>query len=460
MLNQFVDSIFILENVLWGYIGVPLILLLGIILTYNSNFFQVRKLPVVIKNFICVFNGSSCGPNGISPLKVFFASIGGGVGVGNVVGVCTAVQIGGPGALFWIWMTALAGAVVKYGEVYLGMKYRVEDGNGGFTGGPMYYMRHVLDKPWISTIVCCLLCVYGVEIYQFSVLTNSISTNLGLNFYAVSAIFLMLILFAGSGGVKRVGSISTFLIPLFVSIYAGMGLWVLVNNIQQIPSVFNLIISSAFNGHAALGGFAGSTLMLAMSHGIRRGCYSGDIGIGYASVIHSESSTPIPEKQASLVIFEIFMDTFVICTTSVMLILVTGVWQEPVDGIMLVQMALSKYFPYMHLFMPLFLFLVGYATINAYLCVGLKCAEYLMPKYGRGLYYLYAISVLTFFSFFDTILAQSVMAIAGGFLLIINSWGIFVLRHEISYNLDSIVVGTKEGATKSKAEAEAEFNLG
>lgn len=436
MSEQFVNSIYFFENILWGYIGMPLVLLLGIFLSFHSNFVQVRKLPVVIKNFLAVFKSPSEDQNGISPLKVFFASIGGGVGVGNVVGVCTAVQIGGPGALFWIWVTAFAGAVVKYGEVYLGMKYRISDGKGGFTGGPMYYMRQVVDKPWMSTIVCILLCVYGVEIFQFSVLTNSISANLDLNLYAVTIIFLVLILFAGSGGVKRVGSISSFLIPLFVSIYAGMGIWVLANNFQQLPSVFNEIITSAFNGHAAVGGFAGSTLMLAMSHGIRRGCYSGDIGIGYASVIHAESSTPIPEKQASLVIFEIFMDTFVICTTSVILILVTGVWQEPVEGIMLVQMALGKYFPYMHLFMPLFLFLVGYATINAYFCVGLKCAEFLMPKYGRALYYAYAISSLIFFSFFDTVLAQSVMAISGGLLLIINSWGIFAMRHQISYNLD------------------------
>lgn len=450
MLEQLVNSIYFFENVLWGYIGVPLVLVLGIFLTFHSNCVQIRKFPIIIRNFLLIFSGTSSLQKGISPLKAFFASIGGGVGVGNVVGVCTAVQIGGPGALFWIWITALAGAVVKYGEVYLGMKYRVSDNKGGFTGGPMNYLRQVIDKPWISGVVCVLLCLYGVEIFQFSVVTNSISTNFGLNVYAVSAIFLVLILFAGSGGVKRVGSISSLLIPIFVFIYASMGIWVLLNNLQLLPSIFSQIMTSAMSGHAAVGGFAGSTLMLAMSHGIRRGCYTGDIGIGYASVIHSEASTPIPERQASLVIFEIFMDTFLICTTSVMLILITGVWQEPVDGIMLVQMALSKYFPYMHFFMPLFLFLVGYATINAYFCVGLKCAEFLLPKRGRMFYYIYAILVLTIFSFFDTTLAQSIMAIAGALLLIINSWGIFALRHRISYNLDSDEIYGKDVLVKGQ----------
>jgi AGCS family alanine or glycine:cation symporter len=214
-----------------------------------------------------------------------------------------------------------------------------------------------------------------------------------------------------------------------------MGFWVLINNIHHIPGLFDDIFTAAFSGHAAIGAFAGSTIMATMSHGVRRGCYSGDIGIGYASVIHSESSVTIPEKQASLTIFEIFMDTFLICTTSVILVLVTGTWQEDLHGTMIVQTALSRYFPYMHLFMPFFLFLVGYATINAYFCVGLKCAEILMPRHGRKAYYAYAVIVLVAFSFFDTTVAQSVMAIAGGLLLLVNSVGIFMMRKMISFEM-------------------------
>ena len=340
----------------------------------------------------------------------------------------------GPGALLWIWMTALAGAIVKYSEVYLGMRYRVTNENGDYSGGPMYFLRQAFNKPWISSAVCVLLCLYGVEIFQFSVVTKSIATNLDLNIYVVVGIFLALVLFAGSGGVRRVGNISSALIPVFVVMYAAMGIWVLLNNLEHVPGVFGQVFSTAFTGHAAVGAFIGSSIMATVSQGVRRGCYCGDIGIGYASVIHSETSATIPEKQASLVIFEIFMDTFIICTTSVMLVLVTGVWQEPLEGTMLVQTALAKYFPYMHFFMPFFLFLVGYATINAYFCVGLKCAEFLMPRRGRMMYHGYAAVVLVAFSFFDTVLAQSVMTIAGGLLLLINSAGIFFLRKQVSFD--------------------------
>ncbi len=453
MIEQITDIFLSLENMLWGFLCVPAILVLGLVLSIQSNFAQIRNLPMGIKAFASFFKRSEKNQHGVPPLKAFFACIGGSVGVGNVVGVCTAVQIGGPGALLWIWMTALAGAIVKYSEVYLGMRYRVSDGKGGYSGGPMYFLRQAFNKSWISSAVCVLLCLYGVEIFQFSVVTKSIATNLDINIFVVVGVFLALVLFAGSGGVQRVGSISSALIPIFVVIYAGMGIWVLLNNLEHVPGVFGQVFATAFSGHAAVGAFVGSSIMSTVSQGVRRGCYCGDIGIGYASVIHSETSAVIPEKQASLVIFEIFMDTFMICTTSVMLVLVTGVWQEPLEGTMLVQTALGRYFPYMHYFMPFFLFLVGYATINAYFCVGLKCAEFLMPRMGRTIYYAYAIIVLVSFSFFNTLLAQSVMTIAGGLLLLINSLGIFLLRKQVSFDYRLVEEGsiTSEVAMDNQA---------
>jgi len=417
------------------FLGVPVVMLLGLLLTLESNFAQFRNLPAAVKAFASFFKKSDEKAKGIPPLKAFFACIGGSVGVGNVVGVCAAIKLGGPGALFWLWITAVAGAIVKYSEVYLGMKYRITDADGNYCGGPMYYLRQAINKPWVSGVACVLLCLYGVEIFQFTVVTKSVAENLDLNLYAVVAVMLGLVLFASNGGVKRVGNISSALIPVFVFCYVGMSMWVLFHNLEALPGVFSNVFSAAFTGHAALGAFAGSTIMATVSHGVRRGCYTGDIGIGYASVIHSETSVTVPEKQALLVIFEIFIDTFLICTSSVAVVLVTGVWQESLDVTMLVQTALGRYFPYMNYFMPFFLFLVGYATINAYFCVGIKCAEYLMPKHGKRIYQAYAVIVLVLFSFLDATLAQSVMAIAGGLLLLMNSVGVFMLRKKISFNL-------------------------
>jgi alanine or glycine:cation symporter, AGCS family len=342
MLTVLTEQLDMLENLLWTYFGVPIVMLLGLYLSFKSNFFQIRHLPTVFKTFFGFLQVRSTGnERGVHPLNAFFAAVGGCVGIGNIVGICTAVQLGGPGALLWIWLTALVGMILKYSEVYLGLRYRIPNGQGGYNGGPMYFLTRVFKQTWVPQLVCLLLCVYGVEVYQFSVITNSVTTNLGFNSYLVIFVLLMLVIFAGSGGVRRVGNISSKSLPIFVFIYVGMGLWVLLNNIAAIPGVFKEIFVSAFNGHAALGGFAGAGIIATMSHGIRRGCYTGDIGVGYASVIHSESSAQVPEKQASLAIFDIFLDTFIVCTTSLFLILTTDIWHEPIEAGMLVQMALG-----------------------------------------------------------------------------------------------------------------------
>ena len=432
------DWILLIENFLWAFIGIPILFFLATILTIQSKFAQIRNLPLATKTFLSIFKKSDKNTTGIPPIKAFFASIGGSVGVGNVVGVCVAVQIGGPGALFWIWVTAFAGAIVKYAEVYLGIRYRTINTNGEYCGGPMYFLRQAIDRPWISNVVSILLCLYGVEIFQFSVVAKSVATNMNVDIIWIVTILLGMVMFAGMGGIRRVGSISSILIPVFVFLYVGMASWILIQNSDLIPQLFSNVITSAFNGHAAIGGFAGGSMIYALSHGVRRGCYSGDIGIGFGAVIHSETSITIPEKQAILVFFEIFIDTFLVCTTSVAIVLATGVWHESIDGMMLVQEALGRYFPYMHFFMPFFLFLVGFATINAYYSVGLKCADYLMPNKGRGLYQIYAAIVLVVFSFFDSLIAQSVMAVVGALLLIVNSIGIFMLRKQISFDFELV----------------------
>jgi AGCS family alanine or glycine:cation symporter len=232
-----------------------------------------------------------------------------------------------------------------------------------------------------------------------------------------------------------VGNISSIIIPIFVVIYVGMGLWVIALNFHQLGGLLLDVFHYAFTTTGAFGGFVGSTLMLTISQGVKRGCYTGDVGVGYASVIHSESSVIRPEKQASLAIFDVFLDAFIICTTSIILILSTGVWAEPMDASLLVQTALGHYFSHMNFFMPFFLFLLGYSTINAYFVVGLKCAAYISPKWGRFFFNLYAIVSLTLFSFVDSVHAQTLMAIAGGLLLVINSYGIFKLRSDLSFDI-------------------------
>lgn len=434
MTEMIFDSLLFFEDLLWSYLGFPALMALGLYFSFRTRFVQVRHFPAVLRTFIGFMSVKDHEGRGVHPLKTFFACVGGCVGVGNVVSICTGVQIGGPGALFWIWITAMIGMMIKYAEVYLGIRYRVPNQEGGYDGGPMYFLKAAFSSEFLASLAALLLCIYGVEIFQFSVIVHSVSFNWDINPYLVTFTLLGLVIFAGSGGVRRVGNISAAIIPLFVVLYLGMGFFVLLVNIGKIPTVLMTVFSSAFTGHAALGGFVGSTLLMTISQGIRRGCYTGDIAVGYASVINSETSIKIPEKQASLEFLGIVLDTFIICTTSVMLILVTDVWFEPLEVGLLVQTALGNYFPYMHFFMPFFLFLLGYSTINAYFLAGLKCAEYLAPRFGKRLFYAYGVIALVLFSFVDVVEAQSVMAIVGGLLLVINALGIYKLRKEVSFN--------------------------
>lgn len=428
-----------LNDFIWGYIGFILIFLLGIFLCIKSKLFQIRKFPRIFQNFSSFLmkkeeKDEDWDEIGVHPLKAFFAAIGGCIGIGNIVGICTAVKIGGPGALFWTWIAGFLGMLIQYSEVYLGMKYRVKNDHGGYDGGPMYFLPKAFKGKWIAILISVLLAIYGVEVFMFNVITDSVVTNWHFNKEVVVGLLLVASIFAASGGVKRVGKIASAVIPLFIILYVLMSFWILAKNLYLIPDVFRMILEGAFTPQAAAGTFAGSTIILTISMGLSRGAYSGDIGVGYTSVIHSETRSKHPEKQASLTIIGIFLDTFVVCTLSILLALVTGVWKQDIDVTVMIQTALGQYFPYMNFFMPFFLFLLGYSTIISYFVVGLKCSRFISPKKGKYLYYLYAIIVMPLFAYVNSEQALTVMSLAGAFLLIFNLSGIFMLRKQVQFH--------------------------
>lgn len=433
IIYQFLEQV---DAVFWGYIGFSLIMILGAYFSIATCCFQLRALPLILQTLWSSIRSKSDGKAGVHPIKILFASVGSMVGVGNLVGIITAVQLGGPGALFWIWMAALCGSLIKYSEVFLGLKHRVKNDKGGYDGGPMYFLQQAFSGWAVPLIVSVLMCIYGVEIYQFSVIADSVSTNWLLPREGVVFILLGLVLFAGLGGVSRVAKISSLLLPIFIIGYMIMGFWVIAYHMTELPSIIRYVFESAFTGHAAVGGFAGSTMLLAIQHGIARAAYSADIGIGNDSVIHSESQAIDPASQARLAVVGVFIDNM-ICTLSVLLVLVTGVWKiaDPVAASNMVQTALSLHFPMMDIFMPLFLLILGYTTIIAYFSVGIKCASFISPKHGKRLYLGYAAIALPAFSYLDQSQALLLMSIAGSLLLMINLTGIFRLRKQVVFSL-------------------------
>lgn len=438
MIQTIFEFLSSMEDTLWAYIGFPTILLFGIALTIGSRAMQIRKFPEIVREFLGYIRGSkskSSLPNdGLKPLKAFFASIGGCLGIGNVVGVATAIQIGGPGALFWIWITAILGSLVKYAEVYIGIKHKRTAPDGSHKGGPMFFLHDAFQSRIPSVLFCILLCLYGVEIYQFNIVATVTADAFHCQKIWTILLLLILVFWAAKGGLKRVSTVASVLVPFFISLYLLMGLWVIANYAAEIPHLLYDIFVSAWSPHAAEGGFVGSSLLLTLSQGVRRGCYSSDIGIGYASIIHSESTNSSPMKQARLLIFEVFMDTFLVCTLSAVLVLITGVWTSGLEPFKLVGTALSTHFPHMEYFMPFLLTLLGYSVVLTYLSAGTKTALFLSPERGKKIYFFYALGAFLFFSLQESRFAMCVMSFINLFLLFLNSLGLWKLKKEIVFD--------------------------
>lgn len=433
--ESFFTHLHIIDDFFWSYIGFTIVVSLGFYFTIRTRFYQFRTIGK-IKQTIKELHQESKGvqDTGIHPIRLYFASVGGMVGLGNVVGIITALIIGGPGALFWLWIASFSGMLIKYSEIYLGIHFRQRGENGIYEGGPMYYLRHAFKSSFIPGVVAVLLCVYGVEVYQFVIITDTLSTTFALPKIAVILTLVALTLYTAIGGVNRLATVCSVLMPIFMIGYMLMCLWVIGCNFGKIPAMIITVFQSAFTGHAAMGGFAGSTLMLAAQNGIARAVYSGDIGIGYDATIQSETRSQSPEKQARLAIFSLLTDS-TICSLSILVVLVTDLWYKTPSLLAseYVAAALGMYFPYMNIFMAVFFFLAGFTTILAFFTVGMKCARFLSPTWGDKLYLIYGTCSFIFFSFFDQSKVILIMSLSGGLLMLINMIGIVKLRDKIDF---------------------------
>lgn len=433
-MSVFFSFLELLDDLLWSYVSLAVILITGFYFTFKSRFYQIKVLISAKKHFKELTAEIDHSKVGVHPIKLYFASLGGMVGIGNLVAVVATVTIGGPGSLVWLWIASFIGMIVKYAEIYLGMSYRIpNEKNDGYDGGPMHYLGVAFGNRVVPIVFCFFLCIYGAEVSQFLIITDTISNIVSCDRMIVVCVLIFLVLLGAIGGVKRLANLCSILLPPFLMIYIAMALYIFIIHYQQMPAVLLDVVSSAFTGHAPLGGFVGSTFMMSAHYGVSRAVYSGDIGIGYDSTVLSESQSIYPEKQAKMAIFSLFADT-VLCTISILIVLVTGVWQSAdLQMSKYIVTALVGFIPYADIFMLVLFFIAGYTTIVGYLVVGQKCAKFLSPQYGRYIYILYAIFAFAFFSYYSQATVMLVMSVSGGVLLIMNLCGILRLRNVIKF---------------------------
>lgn len=434
IVNNILEYLKIIDEFLWSYIAFSIICLIGLYLTFISKGFQFKVLGQFKSTIKDLFEESKKNEIGISPIKLFFTSAGGSIGMGNIIGIGTAVMIGGLGSIFWMWIASFFGMLIKYSEIYLAIKHRTPNSKGGYNGGLMYYCKIAFKSKIPAYISAILLCFYGAEVYLFLVLVDRLDQSINLDRWIIIAMLLITVMYSVLGGIKRISNICSIMMPIFIIGYSGICLYIIISNYACLPSIFIQIFTTAFTGQAKIGGFIGSTWLLSAYLGMSKAVYSGDIGIGYDSIVQSESKIVNPKKQAKFAIYALFTDTL-LCFMTSLVIAVTGAWYtlNHLAPSNVMSHILSGYFSLAEETMTILLLVAGFTTVIAYLLVGIKSAEFINKKLGKYVYIIYSIIAFIVFSYLDQENVITFMSIAGGLLIVLNIITIIKLRKEIEF---------------------------
>ncbi len=330
----------VVNSFIWGVPAMICIIGVGILLTVRTRCIQVRKFGVSMKNTIGkIFDKTQAKDGSISPFQAVCTALAGTIGTGNIAGVAGAIALGGPGAIFWMWCSAFLGMCTKFSEVTLAIHFREKNKNGEYVGGPMYYIKNGLSKKWhflaVLYAVFGVLTVFGTgnatqvntivssvntALMNFNILKGEPNSNVNLIFGIFIAALVAMVLL---GGIKRIGQVSEKLVPFMAVLYVILSLGVIIMNLPRVPGVFAQIVSGAFTPRAATGGIIGS-MFLSMKKGVSRGIFSNEAGLGTGSIAHACADTDNAVHQGMFGIFEVFMDTIVICTLTGLVILLAA----------------------------------------------------------------------------------------------------------------------------------------
>ncbi len=384
-MDQLLKILTTVDNWLWGNWLLFVLIGVGILYTVITGFVQVRHFPYIIrKSLIEPLMGSqkdSQESGSISSFQALCTAVASCVGSGNIVGVSTAVLTGGLGAIFWMWVAAFVGMATKYGEIILGLMYREKDENGAYVGGPMYYIKKGLHAPWLA-VLCAIFMITQIIGGNF-IQSNTISGVMHDNFqvpHLVTGIVLVILIFTITlGGLKRLAHVTQKLVPIMATIYVIGGLLIILANITNIPGVLVSIIRGAFGLDAVAGGAIGS-MIIAMQRGVARGLYSNEAGEGSAPVIHSAANVNHPAEQGMTGVIEVFLDTFVICTITGLVLGVTGILDSGAPANVIVTYAFASVWPPLKYLVAISLLLFSSTTLMSQWYFGFVGLNYLFGR--------------------------------------------------------------------------------
>ncbi len=439
-----------LNNFIWGVPAMVCIIGVGLYLSVRTGFIQIRKLPYALKTTVGrMFKKKEAGDGAITPFQAVCTALAATVGTGNIAGVAGAIAIGGPGAVFWMWISALLGMCTKFAEVTLAVHFRERSEKGDYVGGPMYYIKNGLGSKWMwlaylyaifgacavfgtgnATQVNTITAAIDSALINYGLLTQGNTATFDLIVGIVICIVVLLILL---GGIKRIGKVSEQLVPIMALLYVVLGLGVIFLNIQKIPAVFVSIFEGAFNPQAVTGGVVGS-FFVSMKKGVSRGIFSNEAGLGTGSIAHACADTRKPVKQGMFGIFEVFMDTIIICTMTALVVFLSGVeipYGQNAGAELTISGFTSVYGNWVSIFTAVAMCCFAFSTIIGWGLYGQRCVEFLFGSKINKLYIIAYALVSIVGATVDLGLVWGISDTFNGFMTIPNLIAVFLLAPHV-----------------------------
>lgn len=376
-----------LSGIVWGAPMLVLLVGTGLYLTVILRGMQFWALPHALK---LIFHKESDGEGEISHFAALMTALAATVGIGNIVGVATAITLGGPGAVFWMWMTGLVGMATKYSEAVLAVKYRQKGHHHGFKGGPMYYLTYGLNMPKLGMAfaIFTAIAAFGIgNMTQANAVAQILSSEMAIPTWVTGVVLLTLTAVVILGGIKSIGNFTSFLVPFMILAYVSVSLVILAMNLDKLGDAFGLIFHYAFSPIAAGGGFVGATMAAAIRYGVARGVFSNESGLGSAPIAAAAAKTNDPVRQALVSMTQTFIDTLVVCTMTALIILISPFWQQGVSPSALTMQSFQLHLgTFGGIVVVISTVLFAYSTILGWSYYGEKAFEYIFGERFIRLY--------------------------------------------------------------------------
>ena len=397
-MESFIPILNAIGSFMWGPPLITLLVGTGIYLTIRLKLLQVFRLPKALK---LIFKAQNNGRGDVSSFKALCVALAATVGTGNIVGVATAVKVGGPGAIFWMWVAAFFGMATKYSEGLLAVKFRSIDEKGEIAGGPMFYIRNGMGEKWkplatFFALACIGVAYFGIGTFpQVNAIVDSMQISFGFPKIATDVILTVFIAAITLGGLQSIAKVASGIVPFMALTYVAISLGLIILNLDQVPAAIAMIINDAFTGAAAAGGFAGSTVMMAMQNGVARGVFSNVSGLGSAPIAAAAAKTKWPAEQGLISMTGTFIDTIIICSMTGLALVLTGVWQGDTAGAAMTSAAFASAYGFFgSQLLTIALVLFAFTTILGWNYYGERACIYLFGNKGVLPYRLIFIALI------------------------------------------------------------------